>query len=187
MSVEAMAVVLHHSQSSGTAKIVLLGIANHDGDGGAWPAIDTLAKYARVDRRNVQRALERLVALGEIKIVRNGGGDHRMADSHRPNLYHVTLRCPADCDRTTQHRTRGRVIDLFSEPLQTGAAAAPPGDVSDTLGVAVAPPKPSLNPTINSKKTTTSTRACKEGHPEASDTPGYCKYGDTIRTLQAVT
>ena len=181
-----MAVVLHHSQSSGTAKIVLLGIANHDGDGGAWPAIDTLAKYARVDRRNVQRALERLVALGEIKIVRNGGGDHRMADSHRPNLYHVTLRCPADCDRTTQHRTRGRVIDLFSEPLQTGAAAAPPGDVSDTLGVAAAPPKPSLNPTINRKKTNPSTRACKEGHPEIADTPGYCRYGDVVGTLQLV-
>ena len=31
MSVEALALVLHHSQAQGTAKVVLIGIASHLG------------------------------------------------------------------------------------------------------------------------------------------------------------
>jgi DNA-binding GntR family transcriptional regulator len=81
MSVESMAIALHHSRAKGTAKLVLIGIANHDGDGGAWPSVDTLAKYAGVHRRNVQRALQQLEELHEIEIVRNGGGDHSIADT----------------------------------------------------------------------------------------------------------
>lgn len=34
MSIEAMAVALHHSKTQGATKLVLLGIANHEGDGG---------------------------------------------------------------------------------------------------------------------------------------------------------
>lgn len=30
-------------------------------------------------------------------------------------------------------------------------------------------------------------RSCANGHREVVETPGYCKYGDPIRTLQAVT
>ena len=66
MSVEAMAIVLHHSPSSGTDKVILLGIANHDGDGGAWPSVATLAKYANIDKRGVQKVLARLEESGQI-------------------------------------------------------------------------------------------------------------------------
>ena len=69
MSVESMAIALHHSRSKGTAKVVLLGIANHDGDGGAYPTVATLAKYANVSRANVQKALTKLESLGEIQIM----------------------------------------------------------------------------------------------------------------------
>jgi DNA-binding transcriptional regulator YhcF (GntR family) len=67
MSNEAMAIALHHSRSSGTTKLVLLGIANHDGDGGAWPSLATLATYAGgVSERTVSRAIGELVELGEV-------------------------------------------------------------------------------------------------------------------------
>lgn len=151
-----MAIALHHSRATGTAKLVLIGIANHDGDGGAWPSVDTLAKYAGVHRRNVQKALQRLEELREISVVRNGGGDHSLADTHRPNLYRVTLRCPPTCDRTQQHRTsRKAVIDLFTP----GVAVAPPGGESVTSGVAVAPPEPSSKPSIPDREISHSTRA----------------------------
>ncbi len=143
MSVETLAIALNHSRATGTAKVVMLGIANHDGDGGAWPSVDTLAGYANVARRNVQMALRRLQELGEIEVVLQGGGDHSMADTHRPNLYRVLLQCPSNCDRTKNHRTkRERAVDLFI----TGVTTASPGDDSGTLGVTTASPEPSLNP-----------------------------------------
>lgn len=144
-----MTVGLHHSRATGTAKIVLLGIANHDGDGGAWPSIDTLARYANVHRRNVQKAIDTLVRLREIEVVLQGGGPNSIADSHRPNLYRITLECPPTCDRSRNHRNKTAArLDLF----QSGVAVAPPGGESVTSGVAVAPPKPSTKPTTRLNK-----------------------------------
>jgi len=105
MSVEALAIVLHHSRSRGTDKVVLLGIANHDGDGGSWPTIATLAKYANVDPRNVRAALRRLETAGEIRTHLGDGGTRRTAEHERPNRYEILVRCPAGCDGTSQHRT----------------------------------------------------------------------------------
>lgn len=122
MSVEAQAIALHHSRAeSATAKLVLLGIANHDGDGGAWPSVATLARYALCTPRTVQRAVEALEQLGEVRRVVQAGGTRWTADHRRPNLYEFLLRCPPDCDRTKNHRTRravGPVIDL--EGLEEG-------------------------------------------------------------------
>lgn len=176
MSIESMSIALHHSQLAGTAKLVLIGIANHDGDGGAWPTVDTLAKYAGVNRRNVQRALERLEAAGEIKIIRNGGGDHNIADSHRPNLYKVTLRCPANCDRTSQHRTRRAIVELVDLPVESEVAVAPPGDDSDPSGVAVAPPKPPTKPTTSVKNISHLPQLCPKGH-RMLEGNRYCEMG----------
>lgn len=112
-----MAIALRHSRAKGTAKVVMIGIANHDGDGGSWPSVDTLADYANVDPRTVQRAIDQLVKLGEVRRIIQGGGTHLTADSHRPNLYEVMLRCPGDCDRTPQHRTRKQLARPRPTPL----------------------------------------------------------------------
>ncbi len=144
-----MTVCLHHSRATGTAKIVLLGIANHDGDGGAWPSVDTLARYANVHRRNVQKAIDTLVRLHEIEVVLQGGGQAWIADSHRPNLYRITLECPSTCDRSRNHRSRRAArLDLFD----SGVAVAPPGGEFVASGVAVAPPEPSTKPTTRLNK-----------------------------------
>lgn len=184
MSVESIAVALHHSRSTGTAKLVLIGIANHDGDGGAWPSVDTLARYANVHRRNVQRALDTLVSLREIEIIRQGGGDYSTADSHRPNLYRVTLRCPSTCDHTTRHRSRTAApIDLF-QPVESGVAVAPPGGAGVAGGVAVAPPEPPLNQISQvSEATTDRAHACAKGH--LPDGTGWClRCTDRIEVAQ---
>ncbi|MET0725943.1 MAG: helix-turn-helix domain-containing protein [Leifsonia sp.] len=141
MSVESLAIALHHSQATGTAKLVLIGIANHDGDGGAWPSVATLARYAGgVDTRNVQRALDKLIRLGEVRKEIQAGGDERVPDHRKPNLYRFLLACPHNCDRTRNHRTRHQ--ELFSD----GVADTPPGVASAGGRVASAPPKPSLEP-----------------------------------------
>lgn len=124
MSVEALAIVLHHSRASGTAKLVLIGIANHDGDGGAWPTIDTLARYANVHRRKVQDALATLERLGEVRRIVQAGGDHNIADHRRPNRYQILLICPSSCDRSRHHRT---TRELVFDDLSTGVPNTAPG------------------------------------------------------------
>lgn len=104
MSVESLAAVLHHSRAKGTAKLVAVGIANHDGDGGAWPTIATLARYANVTPRNVQSALAKLVQLGELVVELQAGGTPQLDDHERPNLYRLLVSCPPWCDRTPHHR-----------------------------------------------------------------------------------
>jgi hypothetical protein len=101
-----MAIVLHHSRARGTDKVILLGIANHEGDGGAWPRMSTLAKYANVNTRNARAAVERLVRAGEVARFVQQGGPRDMPDDERPNRYEVLLSCPAWCDRTTRHQPR---------------------------------------------------------------------------------
>ena len=68
MSIEAMTLVLHHSKASGVAQMILMGIANHQGDGGAWPSIATLAKYGKVSERRVQQIIRELEASGELVV-----------------------------------------------------------------------------------------------------------------------
>ena len=125
-----MAAVLHHSRAKGTAKLVLLGIANHDGDGGAYPAVSTLARYANTHERTVQRAIDQLVARGELRRELQAGGSREMPDHDRPNRYHVLVSCPPWCDRTSQHRdTRERrQPGLWTK----GVASTPPGGASAT-------------------------------------------------------
>lgn len=142
-----MAVVLHHSRAKGTAKLVLLGIANHQGDGGAWPSHATLARYANVDERNVRRAIEKLASSGEVRIDVQDGGGHNLPDHLRPNRYDVLVTCPAYCDRSMQHRdTRklsGPQSGLFPA-AERGGRHRPGGraQASPVRGAA-APPEPS--------------------------------------------
>ena len=93
MSVEVMAWVLNHSPTTGTDKIVLLGIANHADEhgGNAWPSVATLARYAGVSERSCQYALRRLVEQGHIVVHRQAGGTRSTAPDRRPNLYEVVL------------------------------------------------------------------------------------------------
>ena len=116
MSVEAMAIVLHHSQARGSDKVVLIGVANHEGDGGAWPAVATLAKYANLSIRATQEALRRLELAGELATLRNGGGLASTPEYLRPNQYRVRLVCPPECDRTAQHRTEAVARTGCGEP-----------------------------------------------------------------------
>lgn len=129
MSVESISLVLNHSRAQGTDKLVLLGIANHDGDGGSWPSVATLARYANRSESAVIRALRRLEESGELRTHRNGGGTHRTRSDRRPNRYEIVI------------STGGR----------DGVARAPGrehsrGGVCDVHGVAPALPEPSLEP-----------------------------------------
>jgi len=143
MSIESIAICLHHSKSAKTEKLVLLGIANHDGDGGAWPSVATLAKYANCSERHVQRAIANLVELGEVTIEKQRGGNDKTRPDRRPNLYKVLVRCPQDCDGSSQHRTRG---DADGTPQNGATEYKERGDISSNNGVTPVSPELSLEP-----------------------------------------
>jgi len=68
MSVHVMSWVLRHSEATLGARLVLLVLADHakeDGTG-AWPAVATIAREARMSKRGVRYALRRLEEEGLI-------------------------------------------------------------------------------------------------------------------------
>ena len=88
MSIEAVSLVLNKSKATGRAKLVLLGIANHLGDQGAWPSISTLARYANASERSVKRDIQELVQLGELKVELQNAPTHKQ---YKTNLYWITI------------------------------------------------------------------------------------------------
>ena len=80
--------VWKHSQATGRARLVLLAIADHQGEIGAWPSLETLAKMVNASTRSVQRDIDYLQELCELKV------DYQNAPTqgkYKSNLYWVTL------------------------------------------------------------------------------------------------
>ena len=184
MSVESLAVVLHHSQASGTDKLVLVGIANHDGDGGAWPSLGTLGKYANVSVRSVRRSLENLRALGEVTVFIQAGGTRATADHKRPNRYEILVNCPDGCDRSRNHRVKPVDNGLFdprtlASPPDAGVPPTPDAGVPPTPDAGV-PRTILLNPPANPSLESTSwgkSETCRScGQPNDSHSSRYCNH-----------
>lgn len=72
-----MAWVLEHSESTGTARLVLISLSNHASEKNrweCWPASRTTAHEAGVkSHATVLAALDRLVELGELEVLERGG------------------------------------------------------------------------------------------------------------------
>ena len=79
MSIQAVGWVLDNSEATYADRLVLIAIANHIGPTGwSWPSIAAIAGEARVDRSTVFRAIDNLVNMGELAIMRRPG---------KPNFY----------------------------------------------------------------------------------------------------
>lgn len=144
MSIEALALALHHSQSKGTDKLVLIGICNHDGDGGAWPSHDTLAKYANCSVSRVKQAIRHLAEFGEITVQVNAGGDQNTRADRRPNLYEIHLECPEDCDRSKKHRSTGVTTSTTRQAVDGGQKSEPRGAEMTPTGGSTSSQEPSI-------------------------------------------
>lgn len=121
MSVEALSLALNFPGVNAAERLVLIGIANHDGDGGSWPSMATLARYACVTERSVQRTIARLVERGLVSVSYNEGGTIKTRADRRPNSYVL-------------HLERG----------DTGVGSSR-GDTGVAHGVTLVSPEPSFN------------------------------------------
>lgn len=168
-----MALVLHHSKAKGTDKVILLGIANHASDDGAWPGVATLAKYANVTERAVQQSLARLVKAREVAITPQAGGTWRTPRHRRPNRYDVLVNCPPECDRTPSHRAVIHRDTHGVKPTSPGEAECTDG-VKPTSpgGVKPTSPEPSLEPSMNPGGAVTASTTDRAQVETANDSEG---------------
>jgi hypothetical protein len=147
LSIESIAACLHHSRASGSDKLVLLGIANHDGDGGAWPSITTLAKYANISERSVQTCIQKLINMGEIVCHVNKGGNADTRGDRRPNRYEILVRCPEQCDGSTKHRVKHDAEPGEAQRTDGVKPTTQRGEAGFTLTIH----EPSLEPSLNTR------------------------------------
>jgi len=108
MSIEISNAVWRTSQSVGRARLVLLAIADHQGEIGAWPSIETLAKMVNASERSVQRDIAELVELGEL-IKHEQAAPSR--GQYKSNLYWVNL-------PTISHQTQDKYQRQSKPQLQ---------------------------------------------------------------------
>jgi hypothetical protein len=88
MSIEIMNAVWRESKSDGRARLVLLAIADHQGEIGAWPSIRRLAQMVNSSERSVQRDIQYLQKIGELIVeVQNAP----TSGQYKSNRYWVNL------------------------------------------------------------------------------------------------
>ena len=110
MSSEAMSAVLHHSKASPHAKLVLMAIAYHENDTGAWMSQATLARLCNMSERTVRRHIVELKSLFEIDVIPDDGQGY---GARVTNRYFIILDCPERCDRSFSHKeTSAEIIKL---------------------------------------------------------------------------
>ena len=88
MSIQVMNAVWQHSKSDGRARLVMLAIADHQGELGAWPSLATIAKMVNASERSVQRDIEYLQNIGELEVHYQKAPTR---NHYKSNLYFVKL------------------------------------------------------------------------------------------------
>lgn len=80
--------------------MVLFAIARHDGPGGMWPGLASIARYGLCSESTARREIRRLETRGVLTVVVNGGGDLDTRGNRRTNRYLLCL--PDDCYLTSR-------------------------------------------------------------------------------------
>lgn len=88
MSIEIMNAVWQNSKAEGRPRLTLLAIADHQGDIGAWPSIERLAKMVNASGRSVQRDIAYLQSIGELIVEKQNAPG---SSQYKANLYWVTV------------------------------------------------------------------------------------------------
>ena len=83
-----MNAVWQHSKSDGRARLLMLAIADHQGELGAWPSLQTLARMVNASERSVQRDIEYLKEMGELEVHYQKAPTR---NHYKSNLYFVKL------------------------------------------------------------------------------------------------
>ena len=88
MSLRVMSAVWRESKAAGRARLVLLAIADHQGEIGAWPSISTIATMVNSSERSVKRDIQALQEMGELDVHLQQAPSR---GQYKTNLYWVNL------------------------------------------------------------------------------------------------
>ncbi len=93
MSIPAMNYVFEKSPARGSARLVLLVLADRASDAGVcWPGVADVARRANMSRRQAERHIKGLLRCGQVELVQPGRGPGRS------NHYRLCI-----CERTTEN------------------------------------------------------------------------------------
>ncbi|RDI16384.1 helix-turn-helix domain-containing protein [Lentzea flaviverrucosa] len=126
MSIKVVTLVWEHAPAAGNELLLLLAIADQANDLGtdAWPSVDTLARKTRLNKRTVQRLLQRLSSAGLVAIEPGGG--------RRSNRYTIDLNLLADpSSRTTDDEGTPPALRHPRQSVTCGTHAAPAATALD--------------------------------------------------------
>lgn len=155
VSVRLLAAALDHSTSRGSARLVLICLADRADDWGrCYPGKADLARRAGISRTTVTEALAELERLGELE------RDHRPG---RSTLYRVTVGARTDEPDTTEGVGR-----IPADP--PGRNPAPPGRTGGRGVGRTGGREPSLEPSPN--RVDPDRAAVAEWHAGMRDAPG---------------
>ena len=156
MSITVYRNVWGGSRARGSARLVLLAIADHADDGGqAWPSVARLARMTGLSRRQVQRRVRQLVKAGELVIEQLGGGG-------RSTRYRIAVQ-PASPETSPRRRRRHSSPDV--DDAGAVSCASPETAVEPRI-------KPSLQPGTAEMRYMTDVAAAREQNATRGPTLG---------------
>jgi hypothetical protein len=139
VSIQAVGFILDHSTASGSARWVLISLANHARGWDAWPSVELIAYEAGLTERTVQHALAGLERDGHIVRTINGAPDLRIPNGRKPNLYQIsdepTRRCFRGCPMCAHLDDDGVLSDATPQDDEGCRATTRRGVVSQRVGV----------------------------------------------------
>lgn len=126
LSIYVSSEVWAHSKATGAQLLVLLALADRarSEDAVCWPGVESVAKMARISRRQAMRHIEYLIARGEVRRIEKGG--HGLGDT---NTYQIIL---------------GKYQGVTYDTLQ-GVIQGKKGDIRRRPRVSRMTPEPSVN------------------------------------------
>lgn len=141
MSTEATAAVYKHSQSKGSARLVLLAMADEANGQGLLTAYKrshgALSSKANIDTSSVARAVKTLVGIGEIEVLQRGTGrastDYQillpgLADEGRQIEYPAPAECVPRVGRMSTQGTQDEAPIIPFSPSTSLKILRPEGD-----------------------------------------------------------
>lgn len=127
MSLSSYTDVWEGSEATGSTLLVLLALGEHYNPerGYAWPSVETIAAYARVSLRTVQRHLRDLEELGEIKIYLGGGRQN-------PSRYYLNFKKLSEGKRKRKAAYQAQINPAGLTPFDDLPPSETPSNCQET-------------------------------------------------------
>lgn len=136
-----LAYVLERSPTRGSARLVLLVLADRANDDGVcWPSVADTARRAALSERQTRRLLGKLQRIGELRVLRSGGGRRRDGAGSTNRVLLTAGRSAAELDRLIAEPCQARQgrTDAKPDADDTEPGHARPATLSPVTGYPVA-------------------------------------------------